>query len=112
MQSTTGTKPEECLDQGRRGSHGLVHCGECGHKMVVQYKGGTRYLCNFLRQKYHVPVCQHIPGDAVDPHIVEAFFQALSPMELDVYSRAVACQQETIEKARSCPLSALGAPTV
>jgi DNA invertase Pin-like site-specific DNA recombinase len=20
--------------------HGLVHCGECGHKMVVQYKGG------------------------------------------------------------------------
>ena len=26
--------------------HGLVHCGECGHKMVVQYKGGTQYLCN------------------------------------------------------------------
>src|SRR5205809_2354003 len=78
--------------------HGLVHCGECGHKMVVQYKGGTRYLCNFLRQKYHVPVCQHIPGDTVDPHIVEAFFQALSPVELDVYSRAVACQQETIDQ--------------
>jgi len=43
-----------------------------------------------------VPVCQHIPGDAVDPSIVEAFFQALSPIELDVYSRAVATQQETI----------------
>jgi DNA invertase Pin-like site-specific DNA recombinase len=74
--------------------HGLVHGGECGHKMVVQYKGGTRYLCNFLRQKYHVPVCQHIPGDTVDPHIVAAFFQALAPIELDVYSRAVASQQE------------------
>src|SRR6266581_1314010 len=24
--------------------HGLVYCGECGHKMVVQYKGGTRYI--------------------------------------------------------------------
>lgn len=85
----------------RKGSallHGLVHCGECGHKMVVQYKGGTRYLCNFLRQKYQVPVCQHIPGDSVDPHIVEAFFQALSPIELDVYSRAVATQQETINQ--------------
>jgi DNA invertase Pin-like site-specific DNA recombinase len=27
--------------------HGLVYCGECGHKMVVQYKTGTRYLCNY-----------------------------------------------------------------
>lgn len=26
--------------------HGLVYGGECGHKMVVQYQGGTRYLCN------------------------------------------------------------------
>lgn len=78
--------------------HGLVHCGECGHKMVVQYKGGTRYLCNFLRQKYQVPVCQNIPGDSVDPHIVEVFFQALSAIELDVYSRAVACQQEVIDR--------------
>ncbi len=78
--------------------HGMVYCGECGHKLVVQYKGGTRYLCNFLRQKYRVPVCQHIPGDAVDPHIVQAFFQALSPVELDVYSRAVAAQQEAVDQ--------------
>ena len=78
--------------------HGMVYCGECGHKLVVQYKGGTRYLCNFLRQKYRVPVCQHIPGDAVDPHIVQAFFQALSPVELDVYARAVAAQQQVTEQ--------------
>src|SRR3989475_12105816 len=85
----------------RKGSallHGMVYCGECGHKLVVQYKGGTRYLCNFLRQKYRVPVCQHIPGDAVDPSIVQAFFQALSPVELDVYSRAVAAQQEAVDQ--------------
>jgi DNA invertase Pin-like site-specific DNA recombinase len=30
--------------------HGLLYCGECGHKMMVQYKGGTLYLCNALRQ--------------------------------------------------------------
>ena len=78
--------------------HGMVYCGECGHKLVVQYKGGTRYLGNFLRQKYRVPVCQHMPGDAVDPYIVQAFFQALSPVELDVYSRAVAAQQHTTEQ--------------
>lgn len=78
--------------------HGMVYCGECGHKLVVQYKGGTRYLCNFLRQKYRVPVCQHIPGDAVDPHIVQAFFQVLSPVELDAYARAVSTQQHTVEQ--------------
>jgi hypothetical protein len=32
--------------------HGLVYCRECGHKMVVQYKSGTHYLCNYLRQQY------------------------------------------------------------
>src|SRR6266567_3281359 len=74
---------------------GMVACGECGHKMVVQYKRGTRYLCNYLRQKYRVPVCQHIPADAVDAQVVEAFFAALAPVELDVYQRAVAAQQQT-----------------
>jgi hypothetical protein len=40
-----------------------------------------------------VPVCQNIPADTVDPHIVAAFFQALSPVELDAYAGAVAAQQ-------------------
>ena len=77
--------------------HGMVYCGECWHKMVVQYKNGTRYLCNYLRQQYHVPVCQYIHADPVDEKIVEAFFQALSPVELDVYAAAVATQQATAQ---------------
>src|SRR2546421_10237163 len=78
--------------------HGIVYCGECGHKMVVQYKNGTRYLCNYLRQQYHVPVCQYIHADPVDIQVVEAFFQALSPVELDVYAAAVAIQQATAQQ--------------
>jgi hypothetical protein len=78
--------------------HGIVYCGECGHKMVVQYKGGTRYLCNYLRQQYLVPVCQNIPGDPIDARVVEAFFQALSPVELDAYERALTVQKEAEEK--------------
>jgi DNA invertase Pin-like site-specific DNA recombinase len=73
--------------------HGLVYCGECGHKLLVQYKGGTRYLCNYLRQQYGVPVCQNLPADPVDIWVVAAFFEALSPVELDVYARAVAAEQ-------------------
>jgi DNA invertase Pin-like site-specific DNA recombinase len=78
--------------------HGILYCGECGHKLVVQYKGGTRYLCNYLHQQYGVPVCQNIPGDPVDECVVEAFFQALSPIELDAYARALASQKEADDK--------------
>lgn len=78
--------------------HGLLYCGECGHKMMVQYKGGTLYLCNALRQKYGVPVCQNIPADWIDAAVVDAFFQALSPIELDVYARAVVAQRHADEK--------------
>jgi DNA invertase Pin-like site-specific DNA recombinase len=83
--------------------HGLVYCGQCGHKLVVQYKNGTRYLCNALRQQYGVPVCQYIPADPVDAKVIEAFFAALSPVELDAYTRALSVQQQTdaaTERAR------------
>jgi len=83
--------------------HGLVYCGACGHKMVVQYKAGTRYLCNYLRQQYHVPVCQRIPADRVDATVVAAFFAALAPVELDAYQRALAAQQQTeVASDRAC----------
>jgi len=73
--------------------HGIVYCGECGHKVVVQYKGGTQYLCTYLRAQYGVPVCQRIPADAVDEAVVDAFFTALAPVELDAYAHAVATEQ-------------------
>jgi DNA invertase Pin-like site-specific DNA recombinase len=78
--------------------HGLVACGACGHKMVVQYKGGAQYLCTYLRGQYGVPVCQRIRADAVDDAVVAAFFAALSPVELDAYARAVATEQAREER--------------
>ena len=77
--------------------HGLVYCGACGHKMVVQYKGGTRYLCNYLRQQHGTPVCQSIPAGPIDAAAVDAFFRALAPAELDAYARAVATRREADE---------------
>jgi DNA invertase Pin-like site-specific DNA recombinase len=82
---------------GRALLHGLVACGACGHKMVVQYKTGTRYLCNALRQQYGVPVCQYIPADPIDDAVVQAFFAALSPVELDAYSQAMQAQHQQDE---------------
>jgi DNA invertase Pin-like site-specific DNA recombinase len=77
--------------------HGIVYCGACGHKMVVQYKGGTRYLCNYLRQQHHTPVCQNIAGDPIDAYVVDLFFQALTPRELAIYEQAMN-QQEVVQE--------------
>jgi DNA invertase Pin-like site-specific DNA recombinase len=78
--------------------HGLVYCGECGHKMVMQYKNGPEYQCNYLRQQYQVPVCQRIPAQPVDDFVVQAFFQVLSPIELDTYELALRSQSETSQQ--------------
>jgi hypothetical protein len=80
--------------------HGLVYCGECGHKMVVQYKGGTQYLCNSLRQQIQGPVCQRLRADPIDDHVVRHFFEALAPAELDIYDRVMASLSEEREQLR------------
>lgn len=41
--------------------HGIVYCGACGHKMVVQYKGGTRYLCNYFASSMARPYASIFP---------------------------------------------------
>lgn len=67
--------------------------------MVVQYKGGPEYQCNFLHQQYQVPVCQRIASQPIDDFVVQAFFQALSPLELDAYEQALKSQAEITQQA-------------
>lgn len=70
--------------EGKALLHGITYCGECDHNMCVQYKGGTQYLCNHLKQQTGAPVCQRIPGDAIDARVVAWFFEALTPAEIDL----------------------------
>jgi hypothetical protein len=62
--------------------HGFVYCGECGHQMVVQYKNGTRYICNQLRQQHGTPICQYIPANPINHQAATAFFKAIGPAVL------------------------------
>jgi len=90
--------------------HGIVYCGECGHQMVVQYKNATRYICNYLRQQYQVPICQYIPSKIVDDYVVSAFFEALSKVELDAYTQAIKSQDKLdqgVERAHQQQLERL-----
>src|SRR3954451_20709364 len=67
---------------------GTVWCGQCGHKMAVQYKAGNRYVCNHLRATRGEPVCQHLPADPIDAEVVAAFLAAVTPAELEAWARA------------------------
>jgi DNA invertase Pin-like site-specific DNA recombinase len=67
---------------------GIVWCGQCGHKMAVQYRGSNRYLCNYLHRSQGDPICQHLPADPIDARVVAAFFAAVTPAELEAWARA------------------------
>lgn len=74
----------------RRGQallHGMTYCGECGHKMVVQYKHRPTYICNHIRQQHGEPVCQYLPAVPIDEFVIGQFFAALAPAELDLHDR-------------------------
>jgi DNA invertase Pin-like site-specific DNA recombinase len=97
--------------KGKALLHGIVYCGECGHKMCVQYKGGTQYLCNHLKQQTGARVCQRIGGDAIDDTVVSWFFEALSVAEIDVaaaalqstdseHAQVVAAHQQQVKRLR------------
>jgi hypothetical protein len=96
--------------QGAALLQGSVYGGICGHKMVVQYKGGNQYLCTYLRAQTQAPVCQRLPADPVDQHVVAAFFQALAPVELDLYEQALQQrrqQQDAVDRAHQLTLQRL-----
>jgi hypothetical protein len=96
--------------QGAALLQGLGYCGRCGHKMAVQYKGGNEYLCNALRSQTYAPVCQRLPADPVDQHVVAAFCDALVPAELDLYDHALEQrrqQQREVDRAHHYTLQRL-----
>jgi hypothetical protein len=69
--------------------------------MVVQYKNGTRYLCNYLRQQHGVPVCQYLPADPIDDTVVAAFLEAVAPAELAALARALATRRKADQAVTS-----------
>lgn len=76
--------------EGKALLQGIAYCGECGHKLVVQYRGGTQYLCNFFKMQAKEPLCQRLPADVLDNQVVRWFFEALSAAEIDSSKRILA----------------------
>ena len=79
--------------QGQALLAGLVACGRCGYQMRVVYKPRPRYVCRALAATYGAATCLHVDGSSLDDAVVEAFFAALAPAELDVLDEVVAAQR-------------------
>ena len=90
-------KNKGIVRQGTALLHGLTYCGECGHKMVVQYKHSGRYICNYRHQVYHEPICQSMLAKSIDQYVVSSFLSAISPIELDAYTAAVKAKNQSID---------------
>jgi DNA invertase Pin-like site-specific DNA recombinase len=72
---------------------GLVVCGRCGYQMHVVYKPRQRYACVALAAAYGAATCLHIDGAQLDVAVVDAFFSALAPAELDILEEALALRR-------------------
>jgi hypothetical protein len=66
---------------------GLIVCGRCGHHMHVGYRepsGKVRYRCTALQVHYAGEPCHHLHGEPIERAVVEAFFAAVRPAQLDL----------------------------
>ncbi len=72
---------------------GLVACGHCGRQLHVVYRAQPWYRCAALQKVYGRTGCLHLAGPPIDAAVVEAFFAALAPAELDLLEEVLATQQ-------------------
>ena len=77
---------------------GIAVCGRCGYKIRVSYKKSHRYVCNALSETYREPMCLSLPGQAVDDAVMEAFFAAIRPAELDLLAEVLAERKQDRER--------------
>jgi DNA invertase Pin-like site-specific DNA recombinase len=88
--------------EGKALLQGVVYCGQCGHKMTLQYTGGVRYICNYLKQHQGDALCQRLLADPIDDQVVQWFFDALSVSEIDLSASVL----QEVERKRDVLLSA------
>jgi hypothetical protein len=78
---------------------GLLVCGRCGYRMVVNYNNahnGLRYNCTHALVCYGEPECQSLSGRGLDAFVAGQVLAALEPAALELHLAAA----EDIERQR------------
>lgn len=83
--------------EGKGLLQGLAICGHCGRRMYTNYKPRPTYACAQQRHEQH-SMCCIMNGPAVDQAVVQAFFQALQPAELDALEQVLETQRADHER--------------
>jgi DNA invertase Pin-like site-specific DNA recombinase len=93
---------QQRLEQNRAGGQGaprqgpallsgLLVCGRCGYRMVVNYNNahnGLRYNCHRALTCYGEPECQSLSGRGLDAFVTEQVLAALQPAALELHLAA------------------------
>lgn len=72
---------------------GLATCGCCGRGMRVAYKHTPRYYCAALVKEFGQSSCMSLHGPSIDQVVVQAFFDAIRPSQLDALEVLLTEQQ-------------------
>ncbi len=92
----------DCLGAPRKGPallSGLLVCGRCGYRMVVNYNNahnGLRYNCHRALTCYGEPECQSLSGTRLDAFVAQQVLAAVQPAALELHLAAA----EDVEKQR------------
>ncbi|MFF4619210.1 recombinase family protein [Nonomuraea jabiensis] len=87
---------------GRALLAGVIRCGRCGHRMIIQYhRRGDDALHNYVCVREYAdrggPRCQQLAGPCVDAHVTERLLEMIAPAALEVSLHAA----EQIESDRA-----------
>jgi DNA invertase Pin-like site-specific DNA recombinase len=77
---------------------GIAYCGECGHKLVVKYRHGAYYVCQYFKTQAGEAACQRLPAGLLDTQVVRWFFEALSVAQIDLSARILADADRTRQR--------------
>lgn len=58
--------------------------------MTVRYKPGVHYNCRARHDSHALAACQYVEGTRLEAAVVEVFFAAIQPAELDLLDAALA----------------------
>jgi hypothetical protein len=72
---------------------GLATCGLCGHRMRGAYRPRARYICMSMQRAFAEARWAHLDGPAIEAFVVQAFFAAIAPAQLETLDEVLAQRQ-------------------
>jgi DNA invertase Pin-like site-specific DNA recombinase len=80
--------------QGNALLQGLVYCGKCGHRLGTAYKPYGKYRCGVAKRQFGKSVCDQFRAEIIDKTVVNAFFDAIQPAQLNILAQVMDAQDQ------------------